>query len=155
MRLWRDYGINTLALVAKTLTELIDHDLIRLYPMEGKELIHIPRFLQRNTRYLKRIYPLSPWTTTEQKQLLEHYAQRDHTALTLSSQPKIGKDKKGSTLGLTESPTRPKIKPTLKHPPPPEHHPNPEREAKSKRIAELVIEDRLDEARALSQENSI
>lgn len=71
MRLWRDFGISTPALVAKTLSELADHDLVRIYECEDggllKPYLHVPRFGQR-MRYLKRVYPPSPWTTEEQKQ---------------------------------------------------------------------------------------
>ena len=69
MRLWRDFGINTDSLVAKTLTELTNHDLIRLYQVCAKEFLHIPRFGQR-LRHVKRIFPLSPWTTDQEKQTL-------------------------------------------------------------------------------------
>jgi hypothetical protein len=69
MRLWRDFGINTDSLVAKTLTELTNHDLIRLYQVGEKQLLHIPRFGQR-LRHVRRIFPLSPWTTEQEKQTL-------------------------------------------------------------------------------------
>jgi hypothetical protein len=69
LRLWRDFGISTISLVAKSLSELADHDLIRLYTAEEKQLLHIPRFGQR-LRHLTKTYPQSPWTTIEQKQRL-------------------------------------------------------------------------------------
>ena len=69
MRLWRDFGINTVLLVAKTMSELADHDLVRPYQVGDKLLLHIPRFGQR-LRHLTRVYPPSPWTTDEQKQLV-------------------------------------------------------------------------------------
>jgi len=71
MRLWRDFGINTDALVAKTVAEMVDHDLIRLYQADGKQLLHVPRFGQR-LRHLKRVFPPSPWTTYKQKQQLTY-----------------------------------------------------------------------------------
>lgn len=90
MRMWRDFGINSLALVSKTLIELCDHDLVRLYEAAGKKLLHIPRFNQYS-RYLKRIYPLSPWTTEQQKQLLTKNSQCDSTVLTVCSPISKGK----------------------------------------------------------------
>src|SRR5205807_9489453 len=54
LRLWRDFGINTPALVAKTLTELVEHDLIRLYDVEGARYLHIPRYRQ-SLRFVKRV----------------------------------------------------------------------------------------------------
>ena len=67
LRLWRDFGINTDALVAKSLAELADHDLVRLYEADQKPYLHIPRFGQR-LRYIKRVFPLSPWSRIEEKQ---------------------------------------------------------------------------------------
>ena len=67
VRLWRDFGISTEEHAAKTLSELVDQDLVRLYEVDGVRLLHIPRFQQR-VRYLTRIFPPSPWTTDEQKQ---------------------------------------------------------------------------------------
>lgn len=73
MRIWRDFGINTPELVCKTLSELADADLIRLYNSQEEppaSLLHIPRYRQR-LRYLKRVFPPSPWTTNEEKQQLK------------------------------------------------------------------------------------
>src|SRR3990167_1136654 len=53
MRLWRDFGINTVLLVAKTMSELADHDLVRPYQVGDRLPLHIPRFGQR-LRDLKR-----------------------------------------------------------------------------------------------------
>lgn len=106
LRLWRDFGIGTLALVNKTLTELVDHDLVRLYPADGREWLHIPRFGQRNTRYIKRVCPLSPWTTPEQKQRLAEDSQRAHTAGTLLAQPRREEKRKEVVVGSSSSPTR-------------------------------------------------
>src|SRR4030095_2179544 len=69
LRLWRDFGMNTEARVAKCLSELADHDLVRPYQVESRPYLHIPRFGQR-TRYIKRVFPHSPWTTTEEKQAI-------------------------------------------------------------------------------------
>lgn len=81
MRMWRDFGINSVALVAKTLSELADHDLVRLYKAEEKPLLHVPRFNQR-TRYLKRVFPPSPWTSDEQKQQLKNNSPDSHPPIT-------------------------------------------------------------------------
>lgn len=91
MRLWRDFGIGTTALVAKTLAELSDHDLIRLYAAEEKPHLHIPRFRQR-TRYLKRVFPHSPWTTTEQNQGIADNSPDCHLTVTGRSDVKGSED---------------------------------------------------------------
>jgi hypothetical protein len=59
-RLWRDYGIDTPAKVAKVLAELQDCDLIRCYEVDGQSYIHIPRSRQR-LRYFNKKVPPSPW----------------------------------------------------------------------------------------------
>lgn len=60
MRMWRDFGIATVELVAKTLTELMDHDLIRVYTVESKHYLHLPRF-KNARRYWSRKFPKSPF----------------------------------------------------------------------------------------------
>ena len=94
MRLWRDFGISTLALVSKTVTELADHDLVRCYQVDDKSFVHIPRFGQRNTRYIKRVCPQSPWTTDEQKQRLADNSQCEHSVSTPRAQRAHVRDKK-------------------------------------------------------------
>jgi len=110
MRLWRDFGINTVALVAKTLAELADHDLVRLYGEKlatgQSSLLHIPRFGQRNTRYVKRIYAMSPWTTEEQKQQLARFAQRDSDVSATCAPQEKRREDKISSFGSASSPTR-------------------------------------------------
>ena len=103
MRLWRDFGINTQALVAKTLTELADHDLVRFYTAEDKPLIHIPRFGQRNTRYIKRVYPLSPWTTNEQKQQIAKHSQREHDVSTVLAPQEKRREEKREVPSITRN----------------------------------------------------
>lgn len=81
LRMWRDFGIQSLDLVAKTLSELVDHDLIRLYEVGEETFLHVPRFGQ-SMRYIRDIYPLSPWTTNEEKQRLTNKSHGDHTVTT-------------------------------------------------------------------------
>lgn len=118
VRLWRDFGIANTALVAKTLTELLDHDLVRLYDGPEKlstgeptKYLHIPRFRQR-LRYLKNVFPLSPWTTDEEKQRISNnspvYSQ---TVTGLSpAEVKRSEEKKG-VVGSSKYPTRQGQKP--------------------------------------------
>jgi len=101
LRLWRDFGINTTALVSKTLTELADHDLIRLYQADVKPYLHIPRFQQR-TRYIKRVFPLSPWATDEQKQAVAHNSPVHSQSVTGCAQQK-GSEVKGSEVKRRET----------------------------------------------------
>lgn len=58
-RLWRDFGITTRELAAKTLSELTDADLVRVYQVEGKSYVHLPRFRQR-LRYVNGKFPRPP-----------------------------------------------------------------------------------------------
>lgn len=85
IRLWRDYGVASAMAVEGTLEELINHDLIRLYEAEVDGVIHryihIPRTRQ-NLRYLKRVFPLSPWTTDKQIQALKIKSPSDNHTIT-------------------------------------------------------------------------
>jgi hypothetical protein len=87
MRLWRDFGIGTPELVAKTLSELSDHGLIRLYSVDENRYLHIPKFRQ-SLRYISNTFPVSPWITEAQKQALTKKSQCDHNALTGRSHQK-------------------------------------------------------------------
>jgi hypothetical protein len=64
---WRPYGIDTPEKAAKTLSDLADVDLVRLYTADSKQYLHIPRFKQ-SRRFLGKLWPLSPWSTIEEKQ---------------------------------------------------------------------------------------
>lgn len=98
MRLWRDFGINTVALVAKSLSELADHDLVRLYEVDGKPYLHIPRFRQR-LRYVKRVFPPSPWTSVEQNQELANNSPDCHLTVTRLS-PAEGKGSEDKAIAI-------------------------------------------------------
>lgn len=69
VHLCRHTGIDTPEKVAKMVSELADVDLIRRYEIAGKPFLHLPRFRQI-IRYLGTLWPLSPWTTNEEKQML-------------------------------------------------------------------------------------
>jgi hypothetical protein len=73
IKLWRCYGIETPEKIAKVLAELADVDLVRLYEIDGKPFLHIPRFGQ-SRRYLGHVWPLSPWNTEEEKQMVARKA---------------------------------------------------------------------------------
>jgi hypothetical protein len=60
VRLWRDFGVDSNAKAVSTSQFLADQDLIRLYQVDGKQYIHVPRFGQR-MRSFKRACPASPW----------------------------------------------------------------------------------------------
>jgi hypothetical protein len=60
VRLWRDFGPNSNAKAEDTAQFLSDKDLVRLYEVDGKRYMHIPRFGQR-MRSFKRACPASPW----------------------------------------------------------------------------------------------
>jgi hypothetical protein len=78
-RLWRDYSIGTHAHVEQTVLNLSDCDLIRVYEVDAKRYLHIPRFRQ-SRRYLGRLHPLSPWTTDQEKQAIAEYSHGAHRA---------------------------------------------------------------------------
>jgi hypothetical protein len=68
-RLWRDYGVETDNKVALVLQELADTDLVRVYDVDGKRYLHIPRFRQY-IRHIRQRHPASPWDDTEKIQRL-------------------------------------------------------------------------------------
>jgi hypothetical protein len=106
IRLWRDFGIRSPQQVATTLQELADCDLIRLYEAENKQFLHIPRFRQ-NLRYVKRVHPLSPWTTDKQKQQVAKDSPSDSMVGTPLSPGSHGRSEvKGSDMrSREETPT--------------------------------------------------
>lgn len=85
VRMWRDYGVATAAAVDGTLEELANHDLVRMYEatLDGviHRYIHIPRS-RNNLRYVKRVFPLSPWTTDEQIQRLKEKSPGERITIT-------------------------------------------------------------------------
>jgi hypothetical protein len=69
-RAWRDpLNLQDRAAIPEILEALISADLLRVYEAGGKRYLHIPRTRFR-LRYVNRVCPLSPWTTTEEKQIL-------------------------------------------------------------------------------------
>lgn len=81
-RLWRDpLKLDDRKAISEILESLVCNDLVRLYEVDGKRLIHIPRYKQR-LRYLGRINPPSPWTTNEQKQQIAKNSPGDSQART-------------------------------------------------------------------------
>ena len=77
IKLWRAYGIETEEKVAKVLRELADVDLVRLYQVDEKPYLHIPRFGQ-SRRFLGHLWPLPPWATDQEKQQFEKKAPVKH-----------------------------------------------------------------------------
>ena len=79
-RLWREpLKLDDRSAVPEILEKLVAADLIRLYEADGKRYLHIPRYRQR-LRYLGRLFPLSPWTTNEEKQRVENKSPGDSQA---------------------------------------------------------------------------
>lgn len=70
VHLWRPYRVEQPAQAEAILAELARVDLSRLYAVEGKRYLHIPRFRQ-SVRWLGRLNPLSPWTTSEEIERLK------------------------------------------------------------------------------------
>jgi len=69
-RLWQDFGIVDEKAVAKTLAELVDHDLVRLYDEDGNRYLHVPRYRQRLRYTKRRAAPASPWCDVDENQSL-------------------------------------------------------------------------------------
>jgi hypothetical protein len=85
LRMWRDWGVATEQLVAKSLTELVEAKLVLLYEFDGKRYLHIPKFRQ-NRRYLGRLWPLSPFNTDAEHQRVAKL-RPDHPGLWISRPP--------------------------------------------------------------------
>lgn len=77
VHMWRSFGVDTTEKAAKIMLELADVDLVRPYQAEGKPYCHIPRFRQA-MRYLGKLWPISPWTTNEEKQRIASYSRVNH-----------------------------------------------------------------------------
>jgi len=77
VHIWRHTGIDSPEKAAKVLLELGDADLVRVYEIEGKRYVHIPRYAQR-LRYLGKFCPLSQWNTDEEKQRVTKKSPEHH-----------------------------------------------------------------------------
>ena len=97
-RLWRDYGIDTNEKVAKTLAELADCDLVRVYEAENKQFIHIPRFRQF-LRHVKRRAYASPWDDDEKIQSVIEKTQRERSADALLPRPETNRSESNRNEG--------------------------------------------------------
>lgn len=73
LRLWRPYGIDNSAKIAKVITELFEADLVHPYQVGDKPYVHIMRFGQLWTRYKGTLNPIHPNMTVEEKQWLERF----------------------------------------------------------------------------------
>ena len=85
VHIWRHAGVDTTEKAAKVLLELTEVDLCRSYTQadgwgnsNGKAYVHIPRFRQ-SRRYLGKLWPLSPWTTDQEKERLANKSRADHS----------------------------------------------------------------------------
>jgi hypothetical protein len=145
MRLWRDFGINNEPHACKTLTELADADLVRLYEVDGKAYLHIPRFGQR-ARYFKRVFPISPWTIEHKQEVTNNspvYSQVRTAEVKRSEEKRSEVD-----LGLSISPTRDKrnVKTVLKNIPEDQNQDHVER---NRRLAIALASGDIELARAI------
>lgn len=102
MRMWREFGITTTELVAKTLNELGDHELIRVYETDGKRFLHLPRF-KNSRRYWSRKFPKSPFI--EQDRIESNQEVREKPAAELPQPSERGR------RGVGELPPRRAKKP--------------------------------------------
>jgi hypothetical protein len=61
LRMWRDFGITTTALVSKCLAELESHEMIGIYEIDGRPFLHVFR-LFNSKQWWWRSFPKSPFT---------------------------------------------------------------------------------------------
>jgi hypothetical protein len=59
VRIWRDFGIDSVKKAQRILAQLLDEDLVRIYDFGQKRYLHLPRFRQR-VRHLKKGCPMPP-----------------------------------------------------------------------------------------------
>lgn len=113
LRLWRDpLAFNGAAEdeVSRIVRELTKADLVRPYEHAGQALLHIPRYRQR-LRYMGRILPLSPWTTTEEKQALAKNSPGDSQVRTGRSPAEVKRSEVDVEVKRSEVKRREKVKP--------------------------------------------
>jgi len=67
VRIWRDFGVDSNAKAASIAQFLADVDLIRMYEVDGKHYIHVPRFGQRLRHLKKAACQPSPWCEVQEK----------------------------------------------------------------------------------------
>lgn len=102
VRLWRDFGVNGNDKAIDTAQFLADKDLIRLYDVDSKRYLHVPRFQQR-MRSFKRACPPSPWCenveeSTEGGEICQQVA-----ATSRKSRPKRSEEKGREVKAITPS----------------------------------------------------
>jgi hypothetical protein len=95
-RLWSDFGIVNDQAVAKTLAELVDHDLVRMYTEDGNRYLHIPRYRQRLRYTKRRSAPASPWCDREENQQHAEHSPGAHPSVTGRSPGAHRRRKEGS-----------------------------------------------------------
>jgi len=149
VRMWRDFGITTPELVAKTLMELSESDLIRLYEADGKTLLHIPRYRQR-LRYLKRVFPISPWTTDEEKQRLEIKSPDSRLSVTGLSPDEVKRSEEKKGVEVSKYPTRQRQTVLVKQMPA-KQEPNPDQIEKNRRIAQAQLSGDIELAKRIKE----
>ena len=66
-RMWRDFEVDTVKDSLTILEYLTTAELVKVYEVDGKRFIHIPRFQQKLRAYKSRV-PLPPWQENEIKQ---------------------------------------------------------------------------------------
>jgi hypothetical protein len=145
--------------IEKLIELLSDADLIRVYSVNGARFAFIPRFGQRLRRmYLRHpkpppeLYQDDPEAVEKFNKIKGNRLNLSDTSLTLdghlSAESNLNLNQSGVS-GSSYTPTRQGQKP-LKHPPAPEA--TPEHVNKQKRVAKLLVDGKIDEAKALSSE---
>ena len=66
-RMWRDFEVDTVKDSLAILEHLTTAELVKVYEVDGKRFIHIPRFQQKLRSYKSQV-PLPPWQENEIKQ---------------------------------------------------------------------------------------
>jgi hypothetical protein len=105
VRMWRDFGVDSVAKAEGIAHFLTDHDLIRMYESGDKQFIHVPRFGQR-MRSFKRACPPSPWCEKVEESNNSPEICPQVAAIVRKSRPEV---KRSEEKGRTSSASNAKI----------------------------------------------
>jgi hypothetical protein len=123
MRMWRDFGISSVELVAKTLNELQDHEMIGLYEHDGRPFVHVQRLF--NTRqWWSRIFPQSPFEGDKDNPQKQRVTEKSINHVLAHHKPGV----RGKGLGVVQNPyqsAEPPVNPAPAPAPPARSKPAP------------------------------
>lgn len=101
MRMWRDFGITSVELVAKCLAELQSHDMIGLYEVDGRPFLHVFR-LFNSKQWWWRSFPQSPFPDDEDNPKKQRVSEISIKPVSDQHKPGV----RGKGLGEVQKPPR-------------------------------------------------